>query len=347
MISDTGYGLAIVFLSGIAQGSVLMPMKYLRRWRWENIWLLYATFAYLLLPWLFALATVPHLILTFESTSSATLVRTLVFGLLWGLAVVTFGLGCELLGLALGYAIILGLGACVGSLVPLIGQHRDQLWARAGFGTMAGVVLLTGGVIMFSLAAKKREEAQRELVGGPEFAEAKGGLKANFVLGIVICIVCGVLSPLINIAFAYAAEIRGQAVKFGAAPSNAANAVWVLVANAGYIPSFCYCLFLLRKNKSWGLFAKSAERLWFIAPLMGFMWIFGTVLYGVGAIRMGQLGPVIGWPVVMSTMVLTANVWGLVAGEWRGVGGVPIRLATAGMATLIAAMFILGWSNKL
>jgi L-rhamnose-H+ transport protein len=80
---------------------------------------------------------------------------------------------------------------------------------------------------------------------------------------------------------------------------------------------------------------------------MGLMWISGTVLYGVGAIRMGQLGPVIGWPVVMTTMVLTANFWGFVAGEWRNVRGTPIRLASAGLATLIAAMFVLGWSNRL
>ena len=347
MVSGTVYGLSVIVVSGIVQGSVLSPMKYLRKWPFENMWLLVSTFAYLLLPWVFALATIPHLISTFEHTSTSALVRTLLFGLGWGLAVVTFGLGCELLGLAVGYAIILGLGACVGSLVPLIGQHRDQLWARAGLGTMAGVVLLIFGVIMFSLAGKKRDELQHATGSDLATGKDRGGIKATFAAGLVVCVACGILSPLINIAFAYAREIQDHAIAFGAAPANSANAVWVLVANAGYLPSLCYCIFMLSKNRSWNRFSSKAERYWFITPLMGLMWISGTVLYGMGAIRMGPLGPVIGWPVVMSMMVLTANFWGLISGEWRGARGSPIRLAVSGLVTMIIAMFVLGWSNQL
>ena len=344
--SATTYGLSVIALSGILQGSVLFPMKYLRKWPFENIWLLFSTFAYLVLPWVFALATIPHLVSTFEHTSAATMERTLLFGLGWGLAVITFGLGCELLGLAVGYAIILGLGACIGSLVPLIGQHRDQLFRRAGLGTMGGVALLIVGVILFSIAGKKRDGLRRSECS-PAKSSDRGGRKAAFVIGLIVCIACGVLSPLINIAFAYAKEIQDQAIFFGAAPANSANAVWVLVANAGYLPSLCYCIFLLSRNRSWKRFSWKAERYWLLTPLMGFVWISGTVLYGMGAIRMGQLGPTIGWPVVMSMMVLTANFWGFVGGEWRGAGGAAIRLASAGLVTMIVAMFVLGWSNSL
>jgi L-rhamnose-H+ transport protein len=346
-MSGTIYGLSLIVLSGILQGSVLSPMKFLRKWPFENIWLLVSTFAYLVLPMAVALATIPHLLLTFEHTSAATLERTLLFGLGWGLAAVTFGLGCELLGLAIGYAIILGLGASIGSLVPLIGQHRDQLWRRAGLGTIAGVGLLIVGVILFSLAGKKRDQLGRGTEPDPATSKDRGGVKPTFVIGLVICIACGVLSPLINIAFAYAKEIQDQAILSGAAPGNSANAVWVLVANAGYLPSLCYCVFLLNRNKSWKHFSWKAEPYWFITPLMGLMWISGTVLYGMGAIRMGQMGPSIGWPVVMSMMVLTANFWGLLAGEWRGAGVTAARLATSGLVTIIVAMFVLGLSNRL
>ena len=72
---------------------------------------------------------------------------TLALGFVWGLAVVLYGLGIDMLGLALGTAIILGLGTSVGSLVPLIGQHRDKLWAPSGLVTLAGVLLLTIAVV--------------------------------------------------------------------------------------------------------------------------------------------------------------------------------------------------------
>jgi hypothetical protein len=80
---------------------------------------------------------------------------------------------------------------------------------------------------------------------------------------------------------------------------------------------------------------------------MGLMWISGTVLYGVGANLMGSLGPVIGWPELMSTMVLTATFWGFLGGEWKGVRGLPRHLNAVGLTLLIAAMFVLGWATRL
>lgn len=347
MNAAVAIGFLTVFVAGLLQGSVLAPMKYMPRWAWENIWLVYATFAYLLFPWFFAALTIPHLTSVLAATPHAVLIRTLTFGFLWGVAVVTFGLGCELLGLALGYAIILGLGTSIGSLVPLIGQHRNLLWARPGIGTMGGVLLLTVAVIMFSIAGSKREKIQQKLKKSVAEVQQKGGVNATFFAGLIVCIICGILNPLYNIAYAYGAEIQSQAVRLGATPLNAGNAVWLLVANAGYFPSLIYCVILLRKNASWKAFTAGNVRYWLLPPLMGFMWMSGTVLYGRGANLIGSLGPVIGWPLLMSVMVLVANLWGFYSGEWKNVHGLPVRLATTGLAILVAAMFLLGWSSKL
>jgi L-rhamnose-H+ transport protein len=347
MLTGVAFGFVTVFLAGLLQGSILAPMKYMPKWAWENIWIVYATFAYLLFPWFFAALTIPHLGSVLAATPHGALVRTLLFGFLWGIAVVTFGLGCELLGLALGYAIILGLGTSIGSLVPLIGQHRDLLWARPGIGTMGGVLLLTVAVIMFSVAGSQREKILKGLKGSAVEIQQKGGVNATFFAGLIVCIICGVLNPLYNIAYAYGAEIQSQAVRFGAAPVNAGNAVWLLITNAGYLPSLIYCLFLLKKKTTWKTFKAGNTWYWLFPPLMGFMWMSGTVLYGRGANLIGSLGPVIGWPLLMSVMVLTANLWGFYAGEWKGVRGAPVRLATGGLTILVAAMFVLGWSSKL
>lgn len=345
MLTEAASGFLTILVAGLLQGTILTPMKYLRSWRWENIWLVYASFAYLLFPWAFALATVPHILRTLGAAPAGGLVRTLVFGFLWGLAVVLFGLGCKMLGLALGFAIIFGLGTSIGSLVPLVFQHRDRLFAPAGLGTIAGVVLLTVAVVMFSIAGSKRDKMLRGIAAKALTKEPVGG-EGRFLLGLVICIVCGLLNPLYNIAFAYGSDIQAQAVRFGTSPANAGNAVWLLVANAGYFPSLLYCLFLLNKNDSWACFQIGGLKHWLLTSSMALMWISGTVLYGVGANLIGDLGPVIGWPLLMSTMVLIANFWGFVAGEWKGVQGSPIRLTTAGLTILVAAMFMLGWSGR-
>lgn len=341
--ASASLGFMTILIAGLLQGTVLTPMKYLRHWRWENIWLVYASFAYLLLPWVFALATVPDLTSALLSAPTESLVRTLVFGFFWGVAVVLFGLGCRLLGLALGYAIILGLGTSVGSLVPLITQHPDQLFAPAGLGTMAGVVLLTVAVTLFSVAGKWRDQVFRKT---SPIETSNDSSQSSFLVGLIVCILCGILNPLYNIAFAYGAEIQKSAIQFGAAPANAGNAVWLIVANAGYLPSLLYSLYLISRNRSFQLFREGSARFWVLTPMMGLIWILGTVLYGVGANLMGSLGPVIGWPFLMSTMVLTANIWGFITGEWKGVRGLPIRLNVLALVILVTAMFTLGWSSR-
>ena len=61
MILMVGAGFLTVLIAGVVQSSVLTPMPYLKKWPWENIWLVYSTCAYLILPWPFALLTVPQL----------------------------------------------------------------------------------------------------------------------------------------------------------------------------------------------------------------------------------------------------------------------------------------------
>jgi L-rhamnose-H+ transport protein len=346
MLASVGSGFLTILLAGVLQGSVLTPMPYLRKWSWENTWLIYSIFAYLLLPWPFALWTVPKLFSTFTAVPHETLLRTLVLGFVWGFAVVLYGLGVDMLGLALGTAIILGLGTSVGSLVPLIGQHRDKFWAASGMATLAGVLLLTIAVVLFSVAGKQRERILR--TRAKQSAGDMGLVRSGrFLAGLLICILCGLLSPLLNIIFAYSTEIQKQAINHGANPTSAGNAVWILVANGGFLPSFFYCLYLLRKNRSWSTFSSGVGRYWLLTPLMGLMWISCIVLYGVGANQMGSLGPVIGWPAFMSTAVLGAIGWGFFTGEWKGIHGRPVYLQTGALVVLVAAMFTLGVAARL
>ena len=44
----------------------------------------------------------------------------------------------------------------------------------------------------------------------------------------------------------------------------------------------------------------------------------GAMMPASGATNMGALGPVIGWPVYVSSLLLGNNFWGWCTGEWRG-----------------------------
>jgi L-rhamnose-H+ transport protein len=70
-------------------------------------------------------------------------------------------------------------------------------------------------------------------------------------------------------------------------------------------------------------------------------------MYGVGATKLGALGPVLGWPLFMSLIVITATLWGVGTGEWKGAGRQPLRLLASGVAVLVVAIFVLGISSRM
>ena len=78
-----------------------------------------------ILPWTLALALVRHVGAIYAALPGAAFVAPVCFGAGWGIAQVLFGLSIARLGLALGYAIIVGLGALLGTLVPLLVKNRE------------------------------------------------------------------------------------------------------------------------------------------------------------------------------------------------------------------------------
>ncbi len=79
---------------------------------------------------------------------------------------------------------------------------------------------------------------------------------------------------------------------------------------------------------------------------MGAMWLIGMVLYGIGARQIGHLGPSIGWSIMMSLVVIVANLWGILTGEWKGTGEKPARIMMLGLVILVIAIFVIGAGNR-
>src|SRR6266567_2247472 len=138
-------GYLMVFAAGLFQGSFMLPLKYTRRWAWENTWLVFSSTAYLLWPWALAFLTLPHLGTVFMSTSVRSLVLVGLFGVGWGLGAVTFGLGVDKLGMALGFTVIIGLAATAGALIPLIVLSPEKLSQPQGVLTIAALALVVVG----------------------------------------------------------------------------------------------------------------------------------------------------------------------------------------------------------
>jgi len=149
---QVGWAIVVVILAGIIQGSFAAPMKRMPEWHWENSWLVFALSGLLIFPWIVAVSTVPHLSSVFLGASGATLFKVIAFGFAWGIGATLFGLGISRVGLALGFALILGITATFGSLLPLAVLHPEELMAKRGLALIAGTAVMIVGLIFLALA---------------------------------------------------------------------------------------------------------------------------------------------------------------------------------------------------
>lgn len=339
-------GLLLMLLAGALGGSLFVPMKKVRGWAWENTWLAYSCFGYFLAPWIFAWATVPHLSSVYGRAGVAAVVGTVLFGFGWGLGVVLYGLAVDRVGLSVTSGIILGSSVALGSLVPLLWLSAEVPGGTAGSNRVAIVaadLAMLAGVLLCARAGALRDRAKaRGEVPAPTPNPSGSGRGARSA-GILLCLISGALAPLLNIALVRGRGIVKAAEALGATDTSAPNAVWALAVGAGALPSLVYCAWKLDRNRTWRSFAAGAPALNTILCLaMGGLFMASTMLYGSASARMGRLGPVVGWPVYMSLIILTSNLWGWLFGEWSSAGRRASATMAAGVLTQVAAMAILG-----
>lgn len=97
-------GLLIIAVGAFCQSSSYVPINKIKSWSWESYWIVQGVFAWLLFPLLGALLAVPEgesLWTLFASHPKESLL-TMLFGALWGVGGLTFGLSMRYLGVALG-----------------------------------------------------------------------------------------------------------------------------------------------------------------------------------------------------------------------------------------------------
>jgi L-rhamnose-H+ transport protein len=336
----------VAVAAGVIQGSFTLPMKYTGKWKWENTWGMWSVWALLILPWAIAYATVPHLADVFRSVSPASLASAFAIGLCWGIGAITFGMGVHYVGIALGFAIIMGLSVALGSLIPLFMQPEKVL-SSAGLLIIGGVALMMVGIAVGARAGLLKDKAMARSAKGVTSPEDKPMLK-----GLIICVVAGACGALINIALVVGAPIQAaaerMALNVGADPTFAPNAIWCISLSGGFIVNFGYCGWLMRTNGTWRCFrAEKGGINWVHTAAMGLMWMGTFAIYGICTAKTGKLGPSIVFPLFIGMAVITGNLWGLLTGEWKGSGSKPLQQMALSVFILLAGMGVIGWSNAL
>jgi L-rhamnose-H+ transport protein len=330
-------GFAIILLAGLLQGLFALPMKFARGWNYENIWLIFAATGLVIFPWMLTAATVPHLPSVYRATPTPVLLAILGFGLCWGAGATLTGLGVRMLGIGLGLAIILGLSASVGSLIPLLVLTPEKIDTYQGHIYLGGTAIMLVGIAFGARAGYLRE---RETAAAMQEEERSG--RGSFLAGLMVVTASGLLSSSLNFCYAFGGAAMDQARALGGSPLWSSNVITALATTGGFFANFAYCVYLLRKNSTAGRFWSVAlRRNWIYGAVMGAFWFGGQALYGLGISRVGDFGTVLGWPLLMGMIIITSNLAGFLTGEWTGTSRTSRGYLALGMILIICALGVL------
>ena len=328
------FPLALVLVASIFQGSFGLGMKFMAPLKWEAWWLVHATVAMLLIPLVWAMLVVPDLFNVIAAAPSEAIWIGMLFGFLWGIGGIMFGKSIPYIGISLTYGIVMGVCSAVGGLIPFF-QMENAASLPAFPYVIAGVVIMLAGVAITAYAGIQRDK----------ITQKESNEKINLKVGLTIAFISGVLSALLNVGFVNAQPVGQAAEAAGAIARNSSLALWVVVLLGAYIMNAGYAIFLLIRNKTWNSFSvpqSGKAYTWAIAA--GLFWFGALGIYGQGATLMGDMGPVIGWPILLGVSLIVSNVWAYLNKEWKGASK-PFYTLLAGLLVLIVATLVLGYSN--
>ena len=344
MHPNPAIGVILHWLGGLASGSFYVPYRAVKRWSWETYWLVGGIFSWIIAPWVFAAVLTKSLVSVLASSSATTLFWCFVFGVLWGVGGLTFGLTMRYLGLSLGMAIVMGLCAAFGTLMPPIirGAFVTQV-----LGTVPGRVVLLGigvclsGIVIAGLAGIYKERAM------PLDAHKSVIKEFDLRKGFLVALISGVMSACFAYGLAAGDPIKRLTVRAGTRPLWQGLPVLVVVLAGGFTTNFVWSVFLnVRNNSGHEYLGVPLPSNYLLCALAGITWYMQFFFYTMGETKMGAY-TFSSWSIHMASIVIFSTAWGIALKEWKGAGPIAIRLLALGLAVLVASTIIIGYGNYL
>jgi L-rhamnose-H+ transport protein len=375
-------GVFLHWLGGLASASFYVSYRGVKNWAWETYWLAGGFFSWIIAPWILALTMTHELTHVLREAPSSSLIWAYIFGVLWGLGGLTFGLTMRYLGMSLGMAMVLGYTAAFGTLMPPIFRG---VFASEVLGTHPGLIIL-GGVavcllgIAFAGAAgvsKEREmSTEQKRASIKEFDLKKGLLVATF---------SGVMSACFAYGLAAGDPIKAITIQHGTPVLWQGLPVLVVVLAGGFTTNFIWCVILNVRNRTGYQYFHSqlrgsiparnqehileeatdapaeemavavavAQDTTFKAPMLanylysalaGTTWYMQFFFYTMGETQMGKY-KFSSWTLHMASIIIFSTLWGIALKEWKGAGSRTKLLVAFSLLVLVSSTVIVGYGN--
>ena len=337
-------GVFLHALGGFAAGSFYIPYKGVRKWAWESYWLVGGVFSWIFAPWVVAWLTCPDPVAVLRSAPFSSLFWSYVFGLLWGIGGLTFGLSMRYLGMSLGYALALGFCAAFGTIIPPIfkGEFPVLLSSASGLVTLGGVGVCLAGIAVCGKAGVSKE---RELSS----EEKKAAIREfDFMKGVWVAIFAGIMSACMAFAIQAGKPIAKLAVEAGTPEIWQNTPVFIVILAGGFTTNFIWCAILNVRNRTARDYVNAGDASlainYVLSALAGITWYLQFMFYGMGTTQMGRYD-FSSWTIHMAFIIVFSNMWAILFYEWKGSSRRTHHIVFAGIIILIASTLVVGYGN--
>ncbi|MCX8956030.1 L-rhamnose/proton symporter RhaT [Erwinia psidii] len=315
------------------------PFKKVRHWSWETMWSVGGIMSWIILPWSVSAILLPDLWGFYSTFSLSQLMPIFLFGAMWGIGNINYGLTMRYLGMSMGIGIAIGITLVVGTLMtPLLqGRFAELFSSEGGRLTLVGVLVAVAGVAIVSWAGVLKERAMGIAV--EEF---------NLKKGLLLAIMCGVFSAGMSFAMNAAKPLHQAATALGIDPLYTALPSYVVIMGGGAVVNLGFCLIRLATRSNLSLKADfSVMKSLLVCNVLlsllgGTMWYLQFFFYAWGHARIPVQYDFISWMLHMSFYVLCGGLVGLALKEWKNAGHRPVSLLCCGCLLIIFAANIVG-----
>jgi L-rhamnose-H+ transport protein len=386
MNPNPALGVFFHWLGGLAAGSFYAPYRGVKRWSWETYWLVGGVFSWIIAPWLLASLLTRNLLFVLHHTPGGALFWCYFFGLLWGVGGLTFGLTMRYLGLSLGMAIVMGLCAAFGTLMPPI---FNGTFASQVLGTLSGRVILFGiAACLVGIAIARLAGIYKERSMSPA-ARRASIVEFDLKKGFVVALLSGVMSACFAYGLAAGDPMKVLTVRAGTPNLWQGLPVLIVVLFGGFTTNFVWTVYLNVRNRTGHEYfasdllepftgagspqsieetaltgptatvlshARAATmqqtvsvpliRNYLLCALAGVTWYMQFFFYTMGETKMGRY-TFSSWTLHMASIVIFSTLWGVGLKEWKGAGRTAIRLLILGLLILLSSTVIIGYGNYL
>lgn len=337
-------GTGLHAIGGISASSCYLPYQKVKKWSWGTFWLVQALFAWIIIPIIIGIFTVPDFFNILANAPARAFWGAFILGAVYGFGGMSFGLAIQHIGYSLTYTISIGISAVLGTIIPLsiFGGLNEYFTRPGGDIVLIGMAISVIGVALCGLAGFKKEK---------DLAEQKNTqVKFNMLTGLILAIIGGVLSGVFNVSLEWGQPIADMAAQKGAAHFEG-NAKLIVSTAGCCVVNLIWFIVLGIKNNTLKEFTAKSDltlgvrfRNGMLSALAGTLWTFQFFFYGLGHVKMGNF-QFASWVLHMSMLIFFSYIVGVIMKEWRNVKKTTFIILVIALLTLIISFVITAYGS--